>query len=110
MTTTEKAREDTLRRLENRLTSTVGRNPNEAEKYREVIRQNREEREGAFRPLLQDPLFLAFALPFGGVSGILVLERFLSRVDERIEHEPIGGKTYRCRSIGSPKISRSHVA
>ncbi len=72
---TRKAREDVLRRLEEGLSQVVGSKAERAEEFKFAIRVINEEHTGAFRPFFQDPLFLAFAIPFGGVGSVVVLER-----------------------------------
>jgi hypothetical protein len=37
----------------------------------------REERRGAFLPVVQDPLFQVIALPFGGIGGLVLIDELI---------------------------------
>lgn len=45
------------------------------EQYRQAIDEVRREQRGAFRPLMQDPIVRAIAIPFGGVGGVVLIEQ-----------------------------------
>jgi hypothetical protein len=47
------------------------------ERYRQAIQETKEERRGAFLPLIQDPHFQILAVPFGGIGGLVLLEELV---------------------------------
>jgi hypothetical protein len=71
----EDGRNRVLDRLDGRLLAES--KPDRVEKLKLVLTEIKGERDGAFRPFVQSPLFLAISIPLGGTSGLLLLEYFV---------------------------------
>ncbi len=78
-----RARGVVLKRLNDDLLTELGSDdPDEAQQrvpqLRKIIAEITEERRGAFSPLSEDPLLWSLTLPFGGMGGLLLIERSLA--------------------------------
>jgi hypothetical protein len=82
--TTDKGRRNVLERLRDHRAALTGRKLTEAkrrtlaEQYELAIAEIEQERRGAFRPLLEDPIIRALAIPFGGIGGAVLIEQVAS--------------------------------
>jgi hypothetical protein len=75
------ARKKILRRLSDKLSAAVASdNKARVEQTKQMIAEVEQIQDGAFRPLQEDPVLQALAIPFGGVGGLVLIERMLSQV------------------------------
>ncbi|WP_303903005.1 hypothetical protein [Thiohalomonas denitrificans] len=70
---TEQARRSAIDSLEDKMI-TAYHNNQQADEYRIVIDRIKGLREGAFRPLAEQPVIQALLLPFGGGAGLILLD------------------------------------
>jgi hypothetical protein len=76
--TAERAREHILRRLKNRHSREAGSFLGQrVAQYRLAMEEIQQEKGGAFRSWVQDPLVKAVMIPIGGMGGVLLFERLL---------------------------------
>jgi hypothetical protein len=69
-------REELLRRLDDKMALAIG-DPKQKELLQQTISAIRNETGGAFGPLIGDPLLTALAIPFGGATGVLLIQQLL---------------------------------
>ena len=76
-----KARDVILRRLNDQLWAAMDDNSDAKQpQIEQIIQEVKQERSGSFRPLAEDPVLQAIAIPFGGVGGLVLIEQLLSQV------------------------------
>lgn len=75
-----RARKSVLSRLRDALArATAGGDDQhqQAELYKQAIKDTEAEQGGAFRPITHDPVFQILAVPFGGIGGLVLVEELL---------------------------------
>jgi hypothetical protein len=72
------ARRLVLGRLQTALANTIGTEGPREKQLRQVAADIQQESDGAYRPLGDDYLFRALAIPFGGTGGLLLLEQLIN--------------------------------
>jgi hypothetical protein len=72
-----KARENVLLRLQSQLSMEVPRDGSRERPIKQAMEEIQRESNGAYRPLSEDYLFRAVAIPLGGTGSLLTLEQLL---------------------------------